>query len=147
MYKNTAINTAILLALYKKKLSQVHITNILDEVLEEYIDPTNEDLVRELKSGGSAMDKAVRWGTHRLMKLEYVEKKGNGFYKITQKGIDSLKIIAYNMTWLEAKFDEEGVLSGAAEYEIKKSEELNDGTGAVYLAAKVRKMLEEMEEK
>ena len=97
MYKNTAINTAILLAIYKKKLSQVDITNILGEVLGIYIDPTNEDLVRELESGGSAMDKASRWGLHRLKKLEYVENPERGFYKITQKGIDFLKIIAYNM--------------------------------------------------
>ena len=147
MYKNTAINTAILLAIYKKTLSQVDITNILDEVLGTYIDPTNEDLVRELKSGGSAMDKASRWGLHRLKELEYVENPERGFYKITQKGIDFLKIIAYNMTWLEKEFDKEGVLSGAAEYGIKKSEELNDGTGEAYAAAEVRKMLEEMEGK
>lgn len=146
MYKNTAINTAILLTIYKKKPNQVDITNILDEVLGTYIDPTNEDLVRELKSGGTAMDKASRWGLHRLKELEYVENPERGFYKITQKGIDFLKIIAYHMKgWLEKEFDKEGVLSGAAEYEIRKLEELDDGTGEVYAAAEVRKMLKEME--
>ena len=38
-------------------------------------------------------------------------------------------------------------MSGAAEYRIKMSEELNDGTGEAYAAAEVRKMLEEMEGK
>lgn len=147
MYKNTAVNTAILWALYKKKQGQVDITNILDEVLGTYIDPVNEDLVRELKSGGSAMDKASRWGLHRLKELGYVVNPERGFYKITQKGIDFLKIIAYNMTWLEMEFDKEGVLSGAAQYGIKNSKELNDGTGETYAAAEVRMMLEEMERK
>ena len=147
MYKNTAINTAILLALYKEKPSQVYIRDILGEVLGTYIDPVNGDLVRKLNSGGIAMDKASRWGLHRLKELEYVENPERGFYKITQKGIDFLKIIAYNMTWLEKEFDKEGILSGVAEYRIKKLEELNDGTGEAYAAAEVRKMLEEMEGK
>lgn len=34
----------------------------------------------------------------------YIENPQRGTYRITQNGIDFLKIIAYNMIWLEKEF-------------------------------------------
>lgn len=112
--------------------------SIYGKIEEDYLDPCYED--HELDSGGSAIEKHIAWAIWILTREGYLERTDRGWYEITEKGRETLKVLPYHLEgWLEKALDQTGILSGKAFYDLHKHD---DGTyGAAVEAGIVRLLI------
>ena len=84
-FLHSAFSLAVLSAV--SKAGQTDTPGIINKVRDDYLD---EDYIRdndhELESGGSYIDKKIRWILWKLKNSGYLEKPERGILKISDKG-------------------------------------------------------------
>lgn len=133
------IVAAYMLAVLEAVFQGCHDHESIYEKLEcDYLDPCLED--HELESGGSAIEKHIAWAVWVLTQKGFLNRTGRGWYEITDKGKELLKMLPYYLdSYLEKELDETGILSGKAFHDLHKHD---DGSyGAAVEAAYVRGLL------
>ena len=84
-FLHSAFSLAVLSAV--SKAGQTDTLGIINKVRDDYLD---EDYIRnndhEIESGGSFIDKKIRWKVCALKNRGYLEKPERGIFKLSNKG-------------------------------------------------------------